>query len=135
MLAEARSREVVGRLEFELADLRDFEPEGPLDILVTNATLQWVPDHLPLLTKLAQQAGNNQVVQRDLDNLAAQLARGNMNPGIGTKALTGTDILYARSASGARLFFRYVDGGVEIVAKASKSNESRVIARLIQLYG
>jgi trans-aconitate 2-methyltransferase len=53
MLAEARSREVVGRLEFELADLRDFEPEGPLDILVTNATLQWVPDHLPTMARLA----------------------------------------------------------------------------------
>jgi trans-aconitate 2-methyltransferase len=53
MLAEGRSREIPGRLEFELADLRDFEPEEPLDIIVTNATLQWVPDHLPVLARLA----------------------------------------------------------------------------------
>jgi trans-aconitate 2-methyltransferase len=53
MLSEARSREVPGRLEFVLADLRDFEPDEPLDILVSNATLQWVPGHLQLLARLA----------------------------------------------------------------------------------
>jgi trans-aconitate 2-methyltransferase len=53
MLAEARLRAVPDRLEFVLADLRDFEPDEALDILVSNATLQWVPDHLPVLTRLA----------------------------------------------------------------------------------
>lgn len=53
MLAEAKSREVPGRLEFALADLRDFGPDGPVDVLVTNATLQWVPDHLALLGRFA----------------------------------------------------------------------------------
>jgi hypothetical protein len=35
----------------------------------------------------------------------------------------------------ARLFFRNIDGGIEVVGKADKGNESRVIGRLIQLYG
>lgn len=53
MLADARAREVPERLQFELADLRDFAPARPLDIVVSNATLQWVPDHLPVLARLA----------------------------------------------------------------------------------
>lgn len=53
MLAEARELERPGRLEFVLADLRTFEPVEPVDVLVTNATLQWVPGHLELLGRLA----------------------------------------------------------------------------------
>jgi hypothetical protein len=70
-----------------------------------------------------------------MDTLQEQLAAGNMNPGIGTKSLAGTGISYARGANGARLFFRNVADGIQIVAKASKANESRVINRLMQLYG
>ena len=88
-----------------------------------------------MLVKAAEKAGKNQSVQREMDNLFAQLPDGNMNPGIGTKSLAGTDVSYARGANGARLFFRNVDGGIQIVAKADKSNESQVIARLMQLYG
>jgi trans-aconitate 2-methyltransferase len=40
-------------LTFEVADLRDFKPEQPVDVLVSNATLQWVPAHLDLLADLA----------------------------------------------------------------------------------
>ncbi|MGW3210089.1 polymorphic toxin-type HINT domain-containing protein [Streptomyces sp. NPDC001135] len=84
---------------------------------------------------LAHQAGKNQAVQRDPGTLFEQLSRGNMNPGLGSKALTGTDVTYARGRNGGRLFFRNVGGGIQIVAKADKSNESTVIARLKQLYG
>ena len=85
--------------------------------------------------KAAEQASRNQTVQREMDNLFAQLSNGNMNPGIGTKALAGTDVSYARRANGARLFFRNVDGGIEVAGKADKGNESQVIRRLMQLYG
>lgn len=53
MLAAARQLEVPGRLEFVLGDLRAFGPEGPVDVLVSNATLQWVPDHLGLIARLS----------------------------------------------------------------------------------
>ncbi len=41
------------RLTFEAADLREFRPARPVDVLVSNATLQWLPDHLDLLADLA----------------------------------------------------------------------------------
>ncbi len=41
-----------GRLHFERADLREWRPERPVDVLITNATLQWVPGHLDLLPTL-----------------------------------------------------------------------------------
>jgi len=39
-------------LGFEVGDLRDWRPAEPVDVLVSNATLQWVPDHLDLLPGL-----------------------------------------------------------------------------------
>jgi trans-aconitate 2-methyltransferase len=42
-----------GRLEFVQADLREWVPPEPLDVLVSNAALQWVPDHEHLIPHLA----------------------------------------------------------------------------------
>ena len=72
-------------------------------------------------------------LQRSVDHLTSELARGNLNPGIGTKHLFG-DIFYARSRDGARVFFRQGDGGIEILAKATKQNEARVIRMLEETY-
>ncbi|KQW48994.1 trans-aconitate methyltransferase [Nocardioides sp. Root1257] len=47
----AKARELAG-LRFQVADLRDWTPAAPVDVLVSNATLQWVPDHLALLPRL-----------------------------------------------------------------------------------
>jgi trans-aconitate 2-methyltransferase len=52
MVAAAAAHEVPGRLSFEQADLRQWRPEQPVDVLLANATLQWVPDHLALLPRL-----------------------------------------------------------------------------------
>ncbi|CUR58272.1 Trans-aconitate 2-methyltransferase [metagenome] len=43
-------------LEVEVADLRDWltSPGEAVDVLVSNATLQWVPDHLALLPALVR---------------------------------------------------------------------------------
>ncbi len=43
------------RLTFEVADLRSWRPQEPVDLIVSNATLQWVPDHLALLPHLLAQ--------------------------------------------------------------------------------
>jgi len=40
-------------VRFELGDLRAWRPAEPVDVLVSNATLQWVPGHLDLLPTLA----------------------------------------------------------------------------------
>jgi trans-aconitate 2-methyltransferase len=42
-----------GRLSFALGDVRDWQPGRPVDVIVCNAVLQWVPDHLDLLTRWA----------------------------------------------------------------------------------
>jgi len=44
--------EDVDGIEVVQADLREWEPPGPVDVLVSNATLQWVPDHLALMPRL-----------------------------------------------------------------------------------
>ena len=39
-------------IDFEIGDVRDWRPAEPVDVLVSNATLQWVPGHLDLLPGL-----------------------------------------------------------------------------------
>lgn len=57
MIERARSEQTgpsrgPAALDFVVADLRDWAPERPVDVLVSNATLQWVPGHLDLLPRL-----------------------------------------------------------------------------------
>jgi RHS repeat-associated protein len=83
------------------------------------------------LVKYAEEAGKS--VQKGLDSLTEALSKGNTNPGIGTKGL-GKGISYARARDGARVFFRQAGNQIEILAKASKANESQVINYLKSLY-
>ncbi|MGI9157375.1 MAG: trans-aconitate 2-methyltransferase [Marmoricola sp.] len=39
-------------VSYDVADLRNWAPAEPVDVLVSNATLQWVPGHLDLLPAL-----------------------------------------------------------------------------------
>ena len=52
MLAAAPRRP---RLEFRLGDVRAWRPEEPVDVLVSNAVLHWVPGHDRLLASWAEQ--------------------------------------------------------------------------------
>lgn len=49
MLAQAAQHAEPGRVDFEAGDAATWQPSGPLDVLVSNATLQWVPGHRELL--------------------------------------------------------------------------------------
>ena len=40
------------RVRFRLQDLRDWRPETSVDVIISNATLQWVPGHRELLPSL-----------------------------------------------------------------------------------
>lgn len=53
MIATAQQHAIPGRLTFEVADLRGWAPDRPVDVLTANAVLQWVPGHLELLGDLA----------------------------------------------------------------------------------
>ncbi|MBJ7357037.1 trans-aconitate 2-methyltransferase [Nocardioides sp.] len=50
-MIEAARHDVPG-IDFDVADLREWRPAEPVDVLVSNATLQWVPGHLDLLPSL-----------------------------------------------------------------------------------
>ncbi len=43
------------RLRFELADVTDWQPARPVDVIVTNALLQWIPEHEKLLPRWVNQ--------------------------------------------------------------------------------
>jgi trans-aconitate 2-methyltransferase len=49
MISAARAGPGRAGLHFTLADLREWRPSRPVDVLVCNAVLQWVPGHLDLV--------------------------------------------------------------------------------------
>jgi len=53
-----RARADAGGATYDVADLRSWRPEQPVDVLVSNATLQWVPEHLDLLPGLLDQVAD-----------------------------------------------------------------------------
>jgi len=54
MLAEARRRRVAraGAIDWGEADIADWAPDGPGDLIVSNAALHWLDDHDRLLPRL-----------------------------------------------------------------------------------
>lgn len=52
MLAKAKARRAPPGVQFDYADLRTFRPKKPVDLVVSNSALQWVPDHAGLLADL-----------------------------------------------------------------------------------
>jgi trans-aconitate 2-methyltransferase len=51
MIATARAR--LPAVRFELADAASWAPGGPVDLILSNATLHWLPDHASLFPRLA----------------------------------------------------------------------------------
>jgi trans-aconitate 2-methyltransferase len=51
MIAAARPHEIPGRLTFHVGDAATWHPEHPVDLIVSNAVLQWVPGHTALLPR------------------------------------------------------------------------------------
>ncbi|WP_088260005.1 methyltransferase domain-containing protein [Fimbriiglobus ruber] len=54
MLSQATPLAIPGRLEYEQADIATWSTQRPLDLVVSNAALQWVNDHDGVLTRLAK---------------------------------------------------------------------------------
>jgi trans-aconitate 2-methyltransferase len=77
MLSEARQR--LAAVEFIQADIGDWKPAQTYDVILANASLQWVPDHAqlyPRLVSLLNPAGVLAVQTPDnLDEPAHRLAR------------------------------------------------------------
>ena len=88
----------------------------------------------PQLEREAERMGSNKAVQDEANELIRKYLEGNHNPGLGTKSLF-KDIMYLRGRQGARIFFRITGGVMEILGKASKANEQKVIKILTDLFG
>lgn len=77
MLIDARKR--LPALNFELADIGAWQPSQSFDVILANASLQWLPDHATLYPHLIQQLtpGGTLAVQTpdNLDEPAHRLAR------------------------------------------------------------
>ena len=53
MIEAARKR--LPDVAFEVADIREWRPKEPLDVILANAVLQWIPDHETLFPALIGQ--------------------------------------------------------------------------------
>jgi hypothetical protein len=87
----------------------------------------------PALVREAERAGRDQDAQRSVNNLIEQLSLGNQNPGIGTENVF-KDVFELRGKNRARVYYRKVDGKIEILAKSVKNNQQTVINILKKLY-
>ncbi len=50
-LLDGEAADVRDRVRFVSGDAATWQPDGPVDVIVTNALLQWVPGHLDLLPR------------------------------------------------------------------------------------
>ena len=55
MIKAARKR--LPDIAFEVADIREWRPKAPLDVILANAVLQWIPDHETLFPALMAKLG------------------------------------------------------------------------------
>jgi trans-aconitate 2-methyltransferase len=104
-MIERAGRYASERVEFRLGDVTAWQPDEPVDVLVTNAVLQWVPGHRELLPRwaaglapggwLAMQVPGNfaQAEHTLLDEVAAEVAPA-LRPGL-TRAAVDTPLQYA----------------------------------------
>lgn len=74
MLNRAADAPLPAGLRFVRADLSRWEPPGPLDRIVANAALHWVPDHASLLRRLAGLLAPGGVIAAQIPNNRGEIA-------------------------------------------------------------
>jgi trans-aconitate 2-methyltransferase len=72
MIAHARRLAVIERLRFERASVTEWRASGPLDVIVSNACFQWIPDHARLLDHLVPQLAPGGVLAFQVPNNFAE---------------------------------------------------------------
>jgi trans-aconitate 2-methyltransferase len=55
MIERARADDADPLASYELADVSTWRPSAPVDLMVSNALFQWVPDRLDVIARLADQ--------------------------------------------------------------------------------
>jgi trans-aconitate 2-methyltransferase len=88
MITAASARTIPGRLEFRVSSIEHWSSEGrlsgPVDVIVANASLQWVPSHPDLLPAWAETLGPG-------GTLAFQVPR--------TRSMPASDVIRAVASS------------------------------------
>jgi len=98
----------------------------------TNLRVRSVIGKDKTLVKLAEEATNNSRAQTGLDSLTNKLVKGH-TPGR-IRHINDTDVFYV-GKDDARLYYRQVHGGYDIVAKSKKGkNQDQVIHKLHKIY-
>lgn len=87
------------------------------------------------LSRLAQEASNNLLVERDTEHVIEELRKGNERPGMSVKYISGTDgIIEYRARRGARVYAKRDGDNLDVVGISSKSNQDNVINILKQKF-
>lgn len=68
MIERARADHGGSRLRFVEADLRTWRAPAPIDLIVSNATLHWVPDHASVLAELVDRTAPGGVLAFQVPN-------------------------------------------------------------------
>lgn len=117
---------------FEVTDFHTYYV-GNVNVLVHN--LCGVKSSIKQSSSLVREADKlTGRLQDETNSLIREFLNGNANPGLGTKHLAG-DIYYLRGRNGARVFYRITDGVMDILGKATKSNEQTVINLVLRVFG
>ena len=61
-MVAAAAQHATDRVRFRLQDLTAWRPDAPVDVIVSNATLQWVPGHRELLPRLVERLTDDGVL-------------------------------------------------------------------------
>ncbi len=94
----------------------------------------------PTLLKLAKDAVENQVIEREMNHLIHEMQKGNFEAGLGHPShIEGTRVYYSRGRNVARLYYIKIgENNYEIVAKSAKHrhrNQDLVMNELRRIYG
>ena len=105
----------------KLEEETDFESESECELGAKIEIVYRIKENNALIRE-AQKAGRDQDAQRSLNNLVEQLSLGNRNPGIGTENVF-KDVYELRGKNRARVYYREVDGKIEILGESIKRNQ------------
>jgi hypothetical protein len=86
------------------------------------------------LIKAAEQVSKDKKLLGEANTLVERFLAGNTNPGIDNNYLFD-GISELRSRNGARVYFRMVNGKVDVLAISNKDNQKKVISALRDIYG
>lgn len=98
-------------------------------------SIRWLVKGDPKLLQYARETfKGNKALSREARDLLKKFSDGNVRHGINNKSI-GNSIHELKSAGKARIYYRKVDNGIEILGYSNKTNQQKVINRIKSIYG